>query len=167
MSETTLVPRKLKKKILSILRDEFGIEQFEFEIFKSGKRRLWICTKDLAKLDLRGLRLHSIGFYFGELDDNLIRLSFDATQVFAKKIKKNIIEVNDEQAKAWFEGYDIKIPEDIAERYNERYVVLKYKDDFIGCGKVKNGKVWNYVPKDRRQEKDIDEYYDVITAEYE
>ena len=62
---------------------------------------------------------------------------------------------------------DIKIPEDIAERYNERYVVLKYKDDFIGCGKVKNGKVWNYVPKDRRQEKDIDEYYDVITAEYE
>lgn len=166
MSDFKLLPRKEKKIIIKLLKEEFGIDKVNFEFFRTGKKRIWVCSRDLVNLDLRGLKLHSIGFYLGEWDGDLFRLSFDATQLFSKNIKKNIIEFNDNQAKAWFEGYDVPITANLAQKYDKRYVVVKYKEDMIGCGKVRNGKVWNYVPKDRRQEKDISEEYD-IAFEYE
>ena len=33
---------------------------------------------------------------------------------------------------------------------NNGFVILKYKTDFVGCGKVKEGKILNFLSKIRR-----------------
>ncbi|MCX6747325.1 MAG: hypothetical protein NTU63_04310, partial [Candidatus Pacearchaeota archaeon] len=60
-------------------------------------------------------------------------------------IKKNIIELDDLQAEEWFKGHDLEIKEQ-----NNGFKVLKYKDDFVGCGKLSNNRLTNFVPKERR-----------------
>ena len=40
---------------------------------------------------------------------------------------------------------------DIDKEFNVHgFIILKYKKDFIGCGRYKEGKIFNYVPKERR-----------------
>ena len=65
------------------------------------------------------------------------------------QISKNIVEINDEQFHSWIRGNDIEFIDEIV-RGN---VILKYKDDLVGCGKSNGLKVFNYVPKDRRLRK--------------
>lgn len=59
------------------------------------------------------------------------------------EIKKNLIEVSYEDAIKWLKGEDLDIP-------YKGYVVLKWRNYFLGCGKGDGKKIRNYVPKERR-----------------
>jgi len=93
---------------------------------------------------------NAIGLYLGKLKKDSFRLSFDATQVFSNQITKNVLEINKKECNEWLFGLDIATEKDI-----KGYVVLKYKDDFVGSGLAKEGKILNYVPKERRLKKFI------------
>ena len=130
-----------------MLRENYGFEDLPYVLLSSGKRRIWICPQEVAMINFKGLHIHSIGFYFANYDRGILRLSFDATQVFSREIKKNIIEISKEQADRWMLGESIQIDEPLKEN---QVVVIKYKNDFLGCGIVKNNRILNHVPKDRR-----------------
>ena len=72
-----------------------------------------------------------------------IRLSFDATSVLG--VKENILEVSDEQALEWLKGQDIQSNEDL-----KGVIAIKNKGNFLGVGKAGQGRITNFVPKDRR-----------------
>ena len=52
---------------------------------------------------------------------------------------------DDKQAKKWMSGEDFEV-----ENKLHGFIIIKNKDDFLGCGRVVNGKLLNYVPKERR-----------------
>ena len=83
--------------------------------------------------------------YYHFVKDNKIRLSIEGSQLIGPKAKKNIVELNDKEAKEWLKGIDLD-----KKTNNNGFVLIKHKNDFIGCGKQMKDKILNYVPKIRR-----------------
>ncbi|MBU1854299.1 MAG: hypothetical protein KKF89_01120, partial [Nanoarchaeota archaeon] len=57
----------------------------------------------------------------------------------------NILELNKEQFEQWLKGEDIEINTSMKD-----FVIVKHNSDYVGCGKIKNNLLMNYVPKARR-----------------
>ena len=134
------------KEIYSLIEKQWGAKlKLDCAFLKNQKNRVFIVNKDISKIDLSKLRINSIGMYFCEADKIGIRLSIEGSQIVGPKATKNIAEINEEQAKKWFKGEDLEIKENYS-----GFVILKNNDDFLGTGRHKEGKILNYVGKERR-----------------
>ena len=146
MPELKILNSKEIKEIYGMIEEQWGAKvKLDYGFLKNNKNRIFIISKDISKIDLSKLRLNSVGMYFCELN-NGIRFSIEGSQIIGNKATKNIIELNDEEAKKWFKGEDLEkeCPD------CKGFVILKNKKDFLGTGKYSNGKILNYVGKTRR-----------------
>lgn len=135
------------KEILKLIEKQWGAKlKLDYAFLKNPKNRVFIINKeDISKIELEKLRINSIGMYFCEIDKLGIRLSIEGSQLIGKKAEKNIVEINEEQAKQWLKGEDLEIKGNYS-----GFVIIKYNNDFLGNGNYKNGKILNYVSKSRR-----------------
>jgi len=141
-----ILNKKATKEIYALLKKQWDFDsELDFAFLQDTKNRIYIANKDFAELDLEKLRLHSVGLYFGIITNNELRLSIEGSEIIGKKAKKNITELDDQQAKAWLRGEDIEI-----KTKSEGFVIIKNKNDFLGTGKAKENKILNYIPKERR-----------------
>ena len=136
-----------KKKILSELKEKYGIKKMPYLLVKFGKEKIRaysgnLSTEELRFLD-RNIRIENLGLYSFNVG-NEIRLTFDGVSLFRNQITKNILEINDKQAKEWLKGNDLLMEE------QRGFKILKNKGEFIGCGKSTGEKITNFVPKERR-----------------
>ncbi|MBC8444307.1 hypothetical protein H8D83_01845 [Candidatus Woesearchaeota archaeon] len=146
MQNLKILNNKEIKKITEILKQQFGFkEKLDYVFLMNQRNRLYLINKDLAKLNLETLRIDSIGLYFGEYRRDEVRLSIEGGQMIGKKVTKNIIELNDREAEEWLTGQDIHKKSNVS-----GFVILKHKEDILGCGRYKEEKILNYVPKERR-----------------
>lgn len=146
-----VVEKKQRKEIKEELNQNYGIDlDFSFHLIRSGKEKIRIFTGDINETELSVLnslvRIDSLGMYFAFLKDGL-RLSLDASIVFGRKAKKNILELNKDQAIAWMAGKNLDIKE--FKEIEFKSPLVKYKDDILGQGKITES-IWNFVPKERR-----------------
>ena len=134
------------KVILNWLKEQYGINELKIDnvFLKSTKDKIYLSTKKIAELDAKNLRINLIGMYFAK-EDNGVRLSIEGSQIIGPKATKNIVELNEEQIKQWMRGEGIEIKGDF-----KGFVIIKHNNDFYGVGNYKEGKILNYVPKDRR-----------------
>jgi len=133
----------LKEKITEFLEKQFGVDKSDFlnlnlEFEERGKHRVYAFKKCQIEVPE-----YHYGLYFGTLEKNGIRLSIEGSFIVGKLAKKNVIELDDEDARRWMRGEDLKLPV-------KGYVILKWKNFFLGCGKGNGKIVKNYVPKERR-----------------
>ncbi len=113
---------------------------------RSEKDRIYLANKEVMHMDFAKLRVNSIGLYFAQVKEEQFRLSVEGSQMIGKIATKNVVEVSQEQAKQWFRGEDVTT--DLNAK--EGFIILKHDKDFIGCGKVKEGKILNFLSKIRR-----------------
>lgn len=136
-----------KKDILAELEKQFGINEMRYLLIETGKEKIRAFSGSLSKDEIKDLsldiRIELIGAYFLKKEEDY-RLSLDAAQLLAKQISKSIVEINEEQYELWIRGQDLPI------KTNRGVVVIKFKQDFIGCGKSNTEKIFNYIPKERR-----------------
>ena len=139
---------KEKKLLLKKIEKPYGIQDLKLDylFFKNNEGKIFIVNKEFRNLDTENLNVNSIGLYFCRLEKEL-RLSIEGSQIIGPFAKKNVLEISDQQANEWLRGNDL---EDIKEKLDETFVILKNKKDFIGSGRLKEGKILNYVPKERR-----------------
>ena len=137
-----------RKEILEKLDEQFGISALPYLMIMAGKEKIRAFSGSLGKQEIEKLgenmRIELPGLYILREESDGYRISHDGLFVFKDLIKKNIVDVSDEQADEWLRGNDIMIES------ADKWVVLRNKGELIGCGKVKNKKVGNYVPKERR-----------------
>jgi NOL1/NOP2/fmu family ribosome biogenesis protein len=113
------------------------------------REKIWITTKEAFNL-AKKIKFNTIGLYIGKFKRNdKIHLSLEGMQFFAKDAKKNIIMVNEENMKKFMWGSSITEFEKINCELNN-FVLVKYKNDFIGLGILRENKVENLLPKSRR-----------------
>ena len=139
------------KKINEILVKKFGGKlSKEYAYLKNEKDRIFIVSKDIAKINLKNLRIDKLGFYFAEYKNNHIRLSKEGAQLLAQEADdvKNIVDLTENEVKMYFTGVDLN--KNIGNE--DHQVLLKYKDNILGCAKYKEGKILNYLPKIHRGE---------------
>ena len=147
--ELKILNSKERQKIAEKLKERFGIESIPYMIVQSGKERLRISSTNLSTDEIRKLsqtaNIESIGLYFATLVNDEIRLSIDATHLLKSQINKNIIEISEKEKDEWLKGRDLQ-----KENAERGFVVIKYKDDLLGTGKLSEEKISNFIPKERR-----------------
>jgi len=133
----------MKEEIADILERQFGISRDEFlslnlEFEKRGKGRIYAFKPCNLKVPT-----HHEGIYFGTLERDGLRLSIEGCFLVGRFAKRNVLEVEDDEARLWMCGRDL-------ECNLKGYVIVKWRGFFLGCGKG-NGKILrNFVPKNRR-----------------
>lgn len=144
--------KKDVKRILEQLNIQWGFsEPLDYLFFQNNKHRIFLVNKEFALLDFSKLRINSVGMYFGEIMKNSeVRLCIEGSQFVGKFAKKNVICVDEDNARKWLYGMDIKIIEYNKEVDVNKFVILQFGDYFIGCGRYKEGIVSNHVGKNRR-----------------
>ena len=161
MRQSRILNTREIKGILETLNRQWGADSkkkfSQYVVLLSSKDRLYLLSRDFAKLDDKKLRIDSAGLYFGEIMENReIRLSIEGSQLIGPLAEKNVAELDDGETKLWLSGADLE--KDVKA---EGFVILKNRNittgkyDFLGCGKykldeTKKGKILNYVPKSRR-----------------
>lgn len=153
-SPIKILNQKEKSEILKKLNQQFGIEEIPGTITMRGKERLFLFQGSLSISELKNLEqtvpIERVGVYFAKLipGQEQIRLSIEGTHIFKSQITKNIFEIKDEKIlEKWMHGSElnIKVPKEL-----RGFAVIKYKDDFLGCGKASELKISNFIPKSRR-----------------
>lgn len=101
--------------------------------------------------------IEGIGLYFAKdfLDkkgNQETRISLDGLHLIREQIVQGIIELDEEQKEKWLRGNNIELDEEQKEKYNSinRFVALKFKEDFIGTGKLTEKAILSFLPKERR-----------------
>lgn len=139
-----------KKQILSQLNEQFGISELPYLLFETGKEKIRGFSGSLSKEEIMEIseltHIEFIGLYLINQEHDL-RLSLDATQILNSQFSKNVLEITDEQYQEWIRGRDLPI------KTERGTFIIKYKNDFIGCGKSNTEKVINHIPKERRLRK--------------
>ena len=138
--------KEIKKKIDEQWGCDFKPDYFWF---RSTSGKLYVVSRDAAKIDFSKLRIDSIGMYFARESDDGLRLSIEGSQAIGKIAKKNVLEIDEYEIKEWLAGQELStIDMDLTGLSG--YVIIKYKNDFFGCGKVTQNSILNFVPKVRR-----------------
>ena len=139
------------KEILSKLNEQFGIQKILGRLIKIGKERIFLFNGDFSDEQIKNLEkivfIEKIGIYVGAifLPTDEIRLSIEGTQIFKDQITKNLFEINEEKFGNWMQGEELNIQTGL-----KGIIVIKYRNNFLGCGKASENKIGNFIPKNRR-----------------
>lgn len=147
MRELKILNKKEIKKILVKIKEQWDVDfEVDYGVLLSPKNKLYLVGREMSEIDLSKIRVNNLGIYFGEITKyDELRLSIEGSQMIGKDVKKNVLELDKEQARDWFKGNDIDF-----EGSSKGFVILKHEGDFIGSGKHTRDKILNYVPKARR-----------------
>lgn len=147
-----ILNKKQEQEILKKLNQQFGIKKFPENslLIQRGKEKIFLYNGDLNEKQIKNLEktnIEGIGVYIGKIEQSIeeIRLTIEATQIFKDQITKNIVEINQEQLETWMHGQELNL-----KTGKKGFVVIKYKNDFIGTGKASEEKITNFIPKNRR-----------------
>ena len=150
MNFITVLNSKEKKEIEKSLKEQFGIDKVDGLILRRGEERLFLFQGEFTAEDIRNLEqkifIERIGIYFARIIEGKVKLSIEGTQILKDQIKKNIFEIEGEtQLENWMKGQDLPI-----KTGKRDFLVVKHKNDFLGCGKASEEKIGNFIPKSRR-----------------
>ncbi|MEM5836132.1 MAG: hypothetical protein QW040_04100 [Candidatus Aenigmatarchaeota archaeon] len=135
----------------NLLEKNYGVEiDFEGKLFKTSVEKIWIASKEVFELDSSKLRVNALGLYLGKLKRNeKIQLSVEGAQLVGEKAKKNIAIINEENLEKYLQGFDFSAHKLINCEKNN-FVLLKFREDFVGTGILRENYIENILPKARR-----------------
>ena len=145
MENLKILNRKEIKRIFDKFKEQYDIENLDlnYGFLQNREGKIFIISKDIKKINLGKLRINNLGLYIARLDKDL-RLTIEGTQLFGKYAKKNVYEINDEDVHSWMSGKEIN-----CEKEFKGFVIIKNEDNYLGSGRYSNGKIINFIPKER------------------
>jgi len=140
---------KEKEKLVEQLSKQFGIKKVDGIISMRGRERLFLFQGILNEKQIHEIEstipIERVGIYFGKDINGQIRLSIEGVHILKNQITKNIFELNEEQLDLWMKGNELNIKSG-----KNGFLIMKYKDNFLGTGKASEEKITNFIPKNRR-----------------
>lgn len=127
----------IKETVDYLLEEQFGTRS-SLEFKEMGKKRVYAFKR--CELDIK---TEHYGLYFGKLEKTGLRLSIEGSQLIGPSAVKGLLEVGEAKAMRWMSGEDI-------EGELRGYVLIKWGNYFLGCGKGNGEKIRNFIPKGRR-----------------
>ena len=138
-----------KREIERELEEQFGIKNIPGLILRRGEERLFLFSGSFDKKEIKNLEkivpVERIGVYFAKHMDGKVKLSIEGTHALKNQIKKNIFELEENQIENWMKGQEL-----LVKTGKRGFLVMKYKNDFLGTGKASEEKIGNFIPKSRR-----------------
>jgi len=154
MNKLQILNKNEKEQIIYLLNKQFGINSLQGILTKRGEERIFLFQGNFNEKQIRELenltQIERAGLYFAKFfidrqGNKQIRLSIEGTQILSKQFKKNIFELNKQQATKWMQGQELNI-----KTGKKGFLIMKYKDNYLGTGKASQEKIGNFIPKSRR-----------------
>ncbi|MDP2946888.1 MAG: hypothetical protein Q8N88_02125 [Nanoarchaeota archaeon] len=158
-----ILDKAKKKRIIEKIED-FGIKKISQLLIRTGSERIRAFTGNFSNGEIMSLwkilPFEGVGLYVAkEISDKHrnteIRLSVDGINLWKDQIDNHILKLTKEQEESWFKGKNIEINNFQKEEIDsyKGYLIIKSSDekDFIGMGKIGDGVVYSYLPKERRR----------------
>ncbi|MFH0869386.1 MAG: hypothetical protein V1839_04120 [archaeon] len=141
-----------KQKLLGKLIERFGFpagvfDEYEFYLLPE---EIKICAQGVISAVENIPNIYDAGFTFAKLGVN-VKPSTQAVQIFGKFAKKNIIELNFEEAVDFISGRDF-YPTASTENCTNGFVIVRFKEDNLGPGFLRGNQLKNLVPGAKRLE---------------
>ncbi len=134
------------KVFRALLKEQFGYnEEFPYTVFMHGEAKYSISPRDVEYVLDKRLRIERVGIYIGQVAHGELRLSIEGSQLIGPHATKHVLTLNTAQRDEWMLGHDVELKGD----YEQAFYIVTCAEDFLGCGKYKNGTLQNYVPKER------------------
>ncbi|MFC1710905.1 hypothetical protein ACFLZJ_01995 [Nanoarchaeota archaeon] len=144
-----ILRKKEKAEIEEKLKNQFGIKKLPGILLRRGRERIFLYQGSFSAKQIKELEFNvpteRIGIYFAKLVKDKIRLSIEGVHLLKDQINKNIFELDEEQAEQWMQGQELLI-----QTGKRDFLIMKFGEDFLGCGKASDEKIGNYIPKSRR-----------------
>jgi NOL1/NOP2/fmu family ribosome biogenesis protein len=148
-SQIKILNLREKKEIQKELEKEFGIKNIPGELIKKGEEKIFLFQGNMTPKEIKEIEeftlIERIGVYFAKEQGGEIRLSIEGTHLLKEQINENIFEMSEEQEQDWIKGRELNI-----KTGKHQFLVMKYGEDFLGCGKASAEKITNFIPKTRR-----------------
>ncbi len=136
-----------KRRIVEQLEKQYGITDLPYLLLETGKEKIRGFSGSLSKDEIIKLaqiiNIELIGMYLMRKEHDL-RLSFDALHILKDQITTGVIDLTAEEYQKWIRGNDLE------RQASKGTCIIRYKSDFIGCGKSTGERVLNHIPKERR-----------------
>ena len=151
MNKLKILNKNQKQELLTKLGEQFGIKEIPGQIVMKGKEKLFLFSGSFTNREIRKLEgltiIERIGIYFAKIDENSnsLRLSIEGVQILKDQINKNIFEIPEGLVEGWMKGQELNI-----KTGKKGFLIMKYKNDFLGSGKASEEKIGNFIPKNRR-----------------
>ncbi len=149
MNNLKILNQKEKAEIERGLREQFGVDSIPGMMVMRGQERLFLFSGNFNEKEIQQLEkctlIERMGVYFAKLIDGKIRLSIEGSQILKDQIKKNVFELNSQQAEEWMKGHELPI-----KTGSHGFIIMKNGSDFLGTGKASEEKIGNFIPKNRR-----------------
>ena len=147
MKQLRILNTRDAHEIIEKLEKQYDCElSFDFAFLMDSNEKIFVVDRDAAQIDFAKLRLNSVGLYFGEVTKNgEIRLTMEGSQIVGRFAQKNIVDLDERQVRKYFLGEEISGSFDVS-----GFVLLRFRGDFFGAAKYKEGKILNYLPKYHR-----------------
>jgi NOL1/NOP2/fmu family ribosome biogenesis protein len=169
MHELHFLNSKEKREIIKSLSGTYGFSgALEGALLISQKeKRIYLLSGAELLPDQadKELRIDKAGLYIGKILSNGILLNIEGSQLIGPHSGKHILELDDDHLELFVKGQDFDLSEneiksaardeenDGTEESSEAGVsgifIVKYKDDFLSCSIIKNGKLQNNLSKSR------------------
>lgn len=155
MQQLAILNTREIKKIKEIVTHDFGhFPSGDYAFLRNENDRIFLVNKDISRINLKNLIIDKLGLYFAEAKNTQVRLSKEGAQLLARdaeknrKKLKNAVELTEKELKDYFQGHDLE--KDLGEE--SKLILLKFKEDILGCAKYKEGRILNFLPKIHRGE---------------
>lgn len=149
MNYLKILNKNEKAQVLKKLRDQFGVKELNGILVQRGAERIFLYQGSLNDKEIKELEhtvpTERVGIYFAKIEREEIRLSIDGANLLKNQITKNSFELNKKDVNLWLHGNEIN-----PETNLKGFVIVKYKDDFLGTGRASTQKITNFLPKSRR-----------------
>jgi NOL1/NOP2/fmu family ribosome biogenesis protein len=155
MQNLKILNSRETKHLLEMLERQYGFDEkksgLNYIFMMNKDNRIYVVSRDASMIDFDLIKIDTLGLYFGEIYKESIRLSIEGAQIVGQHATKNVIYITKEDMLDWVKGNDL-----VFDDCGKDFVIVKHKnvktgkEDIMGCGKYKDGKLMNYVSKSRR-----------------
>ena len=144
---------KVKKGLLREINRElervYGVKlPKDLEYFRRKEKIYGIKKEKLKEIfEIEGLKIDNIGIRLLNIERDGIRLTIEGAQLIGRDAKRNVLKINKDIAEIFLAGEDVEIEE----AFDYPYVIVRYKNDILGVGRIIKGNILRpYIPKERR-----------------
>ncbi len=145
MSKIKILKSKEVKALRKLLEKQWGFGEKPDYAFLMKEDEIFVVNREIGEIPLERLNIYSLGLKFGEIRKGDLVLTIEGSQLVGPKATKNVIELSEKEANAWIKGVSVRSNSGL-----DGYVLVKSGSDFIGTGRVVEGKVVNLIPASRR-----------------
>lgn len=133
-----------RSEVAAMWRERFGIPESAFDGYRFYRKAqsVWV----VSDVDLPGLSYEALGMRMMDLKGRVWKPTTCALQVFGRLASRNMVHLDDDQARAFLAGGT----REIESATEPGYAVVFYRGEVLGCGLYSRGRLISQIPKEMR-----------------